>query len=509
MSHRTRRDESKMNKHIDSAIDPDAQQMIHFWENVIVEGIEEALFTVDREWRFTYVNHRARAIWGRTKEDLLGNVMWELFPTLIGGPFEPFYRQVMASGKSNHLEAFSRLTQAWYDVRVYPVPQGLIVYIQDITTRKHLEQALQASEMRLQALSDAALEGIVVHDTQVIIDANQAALHMCGYSSLNELIGLPLTHFVTPESWNKVQRYIAANSEEMYEFVLVHKDGSRFPVEGRAKWITYQGQMVRIGVFRDITLRKRAAAQFVQMQRLESVERFANGVAHDFNNLLNIILNSTELASLEVPLGNEAHALLHVTQEATRRGAGLIQQLLTFSRKQIPNLCVVNVNQVIHMLQPLLQRLLSDTTVLVVVPDPDLKRVRADVEHLEQILLNLAANARDAMPKGGTLTIQTGHTTFAQNDALRPADIPPGQYVRLSIQDTGIGMDEQTQCSVFEPFFTTKAPGKGTGLGLATVYGMVKEHGGSIECSSTVNHGTTFTIYLPQLEDTPVSLEPM
>ncbi|MEO7908368.1 MAG: PAS domain S-box protein [Roseiflexaceae bacterium] len=279
-----------------------------------------------------------------------------------------------------------------------------------------------------------------------------------------------------------------------------HIDGSWRWIEMQASAIRQQGHYYGILVGRDITERKHLEAQLMQSQRLESVGRLAGGVAHDFNNLLTAIMGNTDLARDSLPANHPARADLDEIGKSSERAAELTRQLLAFARRQIIEPHVIDLNQLLRDMDKLLRRLIGAHVDLIIRTAPDLWLVRADHGQIEQIVVNLAVNARDAMPGGGTLTIETDNVQLDHDYAHRHISVNPGRYVMLAVSDTGTGMDEQTQAQIFEPFFTTKAPGRGTGLGLATCYGIVKQHGGTIWPYSEPGHGSTFKIYLPQVE---------
>jgi nitrogen-specific signal transduction histidine kinase len=251
-----------------------------------------------------------------------------------------------------------------------------------------------------------------------------------------------------------------------------------------------------IGIVRDIAARKKLEAQLLQAQKMEAIGRLAGGIAHDFNNLLTAILGYTDLISGDprTPQGLQQDRL--AIRRASERATSLTRQLLAFSRRQILQPKTIDLNATINETDKMLRRLIGEDIQLVTILDPDLSKVRADPGQIEQVILNLAVNGRDAMPHGGVLTIETRNVTLDEEDA-RSWMIQPGPYVLLSMQDTGTGMDAGTQAHMFEPFFTTKEQGKGTGLGLSTVYGIVKQSGGHIMVRSEQGKGTVFRLYLP------------
>jgi PAS domain S-box-containing protein len=276
-----------------------------------------------------------------------------------------------------------------------------------------------------------------------------------------------------------------------------NSDGSWCWIDTQCSVVEYGGARYALCVGRDITERKRLEAQLLQAQKMESIGRLAGGVAHDFNNLLTAITGYAELALETLPPDADLRGDLEEIRKAGERATRLTRQLLTFARKQVIELKVVNLNTLILDLGKLLRRLLGENVDLVILPDPQLGLIRADAGQIEQVLVNLAVNARDAMPGGGKLTIETSNVVLDQEYTREHIDVSPGIYVLLVVSDTGVGIDEAVLPHVFEPFFTTKETGHGTGLGLATCYGIIKQHDGAIWVYSEPGHGTSFKIYLP------------
>jgi PAS domain S-box-containing protein len=262
------------------------------------------------------------------------------------------------------------------------------------------------------------------------------------------------------------------------------------------------GQMSHIaGVWQDITEWKRMEEQLLRSQRLEAVGRLAGGIAHDFNNLLTVIIGYAEVALSRIAPPNVFRDSLEDIRTAATRAAMLTNQLLAFSRRQVLQARVVDLNHILEGTESMLRRLIGEDVKLVMTLDPALRNVKVDPAQMEQVVMNLAVNARDAMPLGGTLTLETANVFLDQSDALRHLEVSPGHYVSMKVTDTGSGMDQQTLARIFEPFFTTKEVGKGTGLGLSTVYGIVKQCGGHIMVRSEPGAGTTFEIFLPATEE--------
>jgi len=268
---------------------------------------------------------------------------------------------------------------------------------------------------------------------------------------------------------------------------------------------------------RDVTKRKEveealrhSEEQLRQAQKMEAIGRLAGGIAHDFNNLLTAIKGHAELLLAEIDESSSKRADIEEIWKASERAAVLTRQLLAFSRQQVSQPRVLNLNDVVNEIGSMLGRLIGEDVELVLLPDPDLGYVMADPGQMEQVLMNLAVNARDAMPRGGRLTIETSNVELADDFPHRFAyDVRPGPYVMISVTDTGVGMDKEVQKRIFEPFFTTKEKGKGTGLGLSTVYGIVQQSGGYIWVDSRLGQGTTFKIYLPRVQAGPVEVEPV
>ena len=250
----------------------------------------------------------------------------------------------------------------------------------------------------------------------------------------------------------------------------------------------------------DVTERLRLEERIRQSQRLESIGRLAGGVAHDFNNLLTVINGYVEMLQSDASFGDAAGSALGEVRAAGERAADLTRQLLAFSRQQVVQPAVINLNSIVGATESFLRRLIGEDVRLVVQLAPDLGSVQADPGQMQQIIMNLAVNSRDAMPAGGTLLIETSNATLDETYHASHPEVQPGLYVMLAVTDTGEGIPPEVQSRIFEPFFTTKEPGKGTGLGLATVYGMVKSCGGWIWVYSEVKRGTTFKIYLPRTD---------
>jgi len=371
---------------------------------------------------------------------------------------------------------------------------------------KRNEQALRRSEARYRSLVQSSVYGIYRASLQGrFLDVNPALISMLGYASAEEVLLLDPEKdvFANPEEQSQLfEQFRNTGRLDGIEVKWKRKDGSTITVRisGRAVASEDEPADVLEAIAEDVTERRALEEQFRQAQKMEAVGRLAGGVAHDFNNLLMVVSGYAEviLSKLEIghPLADKARAI----QQAADRATTLTRQLLAFSRKQLLELKVVDVNAIVSDMERLLRPLIGENVELVAKLAPDAGYTRADAGQLEQVLMNLVVNAKDAMPEGGSLTIQTENVLIDDSSRRGQTFIRPGNYVMLSVSDTGMGMDRETQSRIFEPFFTTKEKGKGTGLGLSTVYGIVKQSGGYVMVHSELGRGSTFHIYLPQVE---------
>ncbi|HEY2409697.1 MAG TPA: PAS domain S-box protein [Polyangiaceae bacterium] len=381
------------------------------------------------------------------------------------------------------------------------------VVARDLSERRAHEKAREEAEARLHTFTDAAFEGLVLTDQGRIVDANARIAELLRLP-LPELIGRQVLDFVAPESRAGVEPRLASGSPQTYGHLCLRSDGSKVPVEVQAKTLEVAGRTLRVTAIRDVSERRSLEEQLRLAQKMESVGRLAGGVAHDFNNLLTVILSSVNFLSLGRRTLEEADDLQQITA-AAERAAELTGQLLAFARRQIVEPKVIDLNELVQGVDRMLRRMIGEDIALSTIPGAGLGRVRADPGQVEQVLMNLAVNARDAMQNGGKLTIETANVELGEDYARTHPEVFPGPYVMLSVTDSGVGMDAATQAHIFEPFFTTKPATKGTGLGLATCYGIVKQCGGSIWVYSEPGRGTTFKVYLPRVSATPETERPV
>ena len=475
-----------------------------------VEASGEAIFMTDARGAITYVNPEFVRVYGYTPEELIGRTTPRILKS--GGTsaeeYASFWRQ-LRSGQVVKREFVNRRKDGatvQIESSANPIVMnddlvGFLAVQRDVTARKATEAALRESESRYRALAEAAHDSIFIVDADARIEyANAVSLER--FQMKSDAIGKPLFDVFPRESaeemWKELSSVFSSGKRQYFE--------SRFETPSGDLWLgAWLVPLAReaaqtpavMGVARDITERKRLEREFTQAQKMEAVGRLAGGVAHDFNNLLTAILGYADLLLKAVGSDSNVASDLREIRNAGERASRLTRQLLTFSRKQAFSPKVINLNDVVGELQKMLARIIGEDIVLDVAMERQLADTKVDPSQIEQLLVNLVVNARDAMPRGGTIRIQT---TNAELDAVfcrRHDGATPGRHVALIVEDTGCGITVDTLAHVFEPFFTTKPAGKGTGLGLSTVYGIVKQSGGYITIDSEPGRGTTFTTYLP------------
>ncbi len=402
-----------------------------------------------------------------------------------------------------------------YSFLLVPIAEAgyVNIYSRDITELDQAERYLVASETRYRRLFESSKDGILILDagTGEIVDVNPY---------LGELLGFDLEYFLGKKLWEigLFKDIVASETAfvELQEKEYIRYDG--LPLEakdGRQVQVEFVSNVYRVDStkviqcnIRDVTARRSLEEQFRQAQKMEAIGQLAGGVAHDFNNIIMGMMGYTQLIVDRLPKESEEAECAREIYTTAERAAALTRQLLSFSRKQILATEVLDLNTVIDGFQKMLGRLLGEDIDLCIAPAPDLGMVKADPGQIEQVIMNLAVNARDAMPEGGKLTIETGNVDLDEEYAAQHADATPGPHVMLAVSDTGCGMDAATSKKVFEPFFTTKGLDEGTGLGLATVYGIVRQSGGTIHVYSEPGEGTAFKVYLPRIDEAPEVKKP-
>jgi len=376
--------------------------------------------------------------------------------------------------------------------------------------RRRAEEELRKSESMLSLLFEHNPLPTWLYDVETLrfLRVNQSAVGQYGYSQ-EELERMTILEICPGTERAKAETYLLemkAETEEHGFWLHLGKDGKTFEVELISHELLYAGRRVRLVVAQDISERRHLELQLRQAQKMEAVGRLAGGVTHDFNNLLMVIKGHTELLLGALAPGDSIARKIEQIDRSADRATTLTRQLLAFSRLQVLQPQIINLNSVVEEMGKLLPRLIGEDIELVLRPDQKLGTIRADASQMEQVIMNLAVNSRDAMPTGGKLLIGTRNCELDQSYTASHPLMKPGSYVLLDVTDTGTGMDEETQAHIFEPFFTTKEKGKGTGLGLATVYGIVKQSGGFIWVYSELGKGTSFKIYLPRVNEAEVHI---
>ncbi|MBU0993057.1 MAG: PAS domain S-box protein [Proteobacteria bacterium] len=479
----------------------------------MVANIGDVIAIISQTAINTYKSPNIERLFGWRPEDVVGKSTWDIvhpddlestqdfFGTLMREP-NAFgtteCRYKCKDGSYRWIEFTGSNLLHDQDIR------GILGNYHDIMERKQAEETLRESETRFKALHNASFGGIAIHDKGIILDCNQGLSEMTGYS-VNELIGMNGLLLLAEKSRDTVMTHILAGYEKPYEAMGLHKNGTEFPVRLEARNIPYKGKNVRTVEFRDITEQKRAEEErktlrdeLIQAQKMESVGRLAGGVAHDYNNMLSVILGYTELALDKVEPSESLYDDLKEIFKAAKRSTEITRQLLAFARKQTIAPKVLDINGIVERMFKMLRHLIGEDLDIVWRPASRLWPVKIDPSQIEQILANLCVNARDAIGGVGKVTIETQSMTCDKAFCDTHAGVSAGDFVVLAVSDDGCGMDKETLDNIFEPFFTTKDVNEGTGLGLATVYGIVKQNNGFINVYSEPGKGTTFRIYLPR-----------
>ncbi len=384
-------------------------------------------------------------------------------------------------------------------------PIGMASISRDITDRKRVEKALRLSEDKFTKAFRISPDAVNINRIRdgMFVEINEGFSRLTGYG-VEDIIGktsMDLDIWARSEDRAELLRRLEKTGEVLnFEAKFRKKDGRIDTGLMSARVIEMEGEKYLLTITRDISERIRLEERLRQAQKMEAVGRLAGGIAHDFNNLLTVIIGYCDVLLSRRNLEDPAVAEVREVRKAGETASALTSQLLAFGRKQVLNLRPTALNDLLSQMENMLRRMIGETIDLKTLLEPGLWTVRADVNQLQQVMMNLAINARDAMAGGGTLTIRTWNALVEEDSPARPPDCPPGPYVVLGVSDTGHGMDEATAREIFEPFFTTREPGQGSGLGLSTVHGIVRQSGGFIEVETRPGRGTTFKVFLPGVE---------
>jgi PAS domain S-box-containing protein len=480
---------------------------------LVAEHIQDAILLLDLEGRVVFTNRRGEELTGYTEAEYRNRPIASFLTpegaaeagarinaAKSGQAVDPFFETELVRRDGSKIWVEANVANVQKDGQL----MGRLAVVRDISSRRRAEAALRETSQTLRTLIDASPVAIISLDLAGRVRVwNRAAERMFGWSH-REVFGQPL--LTVPE--DKRTEFEAAGARNrrgkasIYETQRQRKDGSLVNVlTSTAAILDSEGRVAAtMAIIVDITEQKQLEEQLRQAMKMEGIGRLAAGIAHDFSNLLTVIAGRLYLLMSQLPAGHAMRGDLQLIEETGQRAAALTKQLLAFSRKQILAPVVLDLNDVVTSMKELLERVLREDIDLIIGLDPSLGHVLADQGQLEQVVLNLAVNARDAMPNGGQLVLETRNVEVDDTYVRQHVDLPPGPYVALAVTDSGIGMPAETLARIFEPFFTTKEVGRGTGLGLATAYGIVKQSHGHITVYSEPGHGTTFRVYLPKAE---------
>ncbi len=498
-----------------------------------LETIPDAIVAVESDGTIVQVNSQTEALFGYRRGELIGQKIEILIPRRYHGQHHQHRASYTHSPKVRRMGAGLDLqgrrrdgSEFAVEISLSPVSMGngtlVLSAIRDISDRKRIEEQLRRANQeldrksaqeigetraRMASIVDSSADAIIGKDLDGIITTwNRGAEAMYGYSA-DEVIGKNIALLTSKDRPDEIPQLLAriANGEsiEHYESVRVSKDGRHLNVSISISPIREAGGRIvgASAIARDITAQRHAEEHLRQAQKMEAVGRLAGGVAHDFNNILGIISACVELLRDRTQPGSDASQYIGNIRKAVERGTSLTRQLLAFTRKSTVQRQLVDLNVQLKNVAKLVRPLMGDDVEIVVAPRGDSAIIEIDPGQLDQIVLNLAVNSRDAMPRGGRFILETALVELDEIFIAQHRPMKAGHYILLAVSDTGIGMDQATVARIFEPFFTTKEVGKGTGLGLATVYGIVQQNGGHVWVYSEPGKGTTFRIYLPSAQD--------
>lgn len=474
----------------------------------IVESITDAFFTLDHNFCFTYLNNKSAELLESSIDELLGEVIWEKCTIGYHSPFAVHYRHAAQTQQALYFEEYFTPGNKWLDVRVYPSTDGLTIYFSDVTEKRKEQEQLKLLNTAVSRLNDIIIitkaESLDEQELKTVF-VNDAFEKLTGYSP-QEIIGKSPKILQGPKTdrreLNRIKTALRNKEAIRTQLINYTKSGMEYWIELEiVPLIDNNGECTHlVSVERDITERIEMEQRLRMSQKLEALGHLTGGVAHDFNNLLAVIMGNTEMLA-ELVSDSQHRPMIEMTLSAAQRGAELTRKLLSFARRQPLNPKLIDINQLATAMHALIRLTLPENIELKFVLSPDLGITKIDSAELDNALLNLVLNARDAMPNGGTLLVETANVVLDSHYSASHSDAKPSEYVMICVSDTGIGMTADTLRQAFEPFFTTKAVGKGSGLGLSIVFGFTKQSGGHPNIYSELGEGTSVKLYFPKVRD--------
>jgi PAS domain S-box-containing protein len=483
----------------------------------IFDNTGTAMLLIEEDMTISMANEEFIRNCGYSQSEVIGRMKWtQLVPSTEIARMSKQHRlrrnhieEALPSYEFCYKSKTGILRYALLNIQLIPGTKKSVASLVDITARRQAEKSLKNSEEKFRTLADATSLAIMMHQGDKWIYANRAATEISGYSE-EELYSMPFWGFVHPEDQGLIKqtgrkRQVGEIVPGAYEFRIITKSGEQKWVSLTGKRISYEDHPTALISVTDITERitsekekDKLESQLQQAQKMESIGRLAGGVAHDFNNMLSVIIGHTEIALMDMDKTNPVHSNIIEIRKAADRSADLTKQLLAFARKQTISPRILDLNDTMTGMLNMIRRLIGEDIQLKWQPGADLWPVSMDPSQIDQIIANLCVNARDAISGVGKMTIETENITIDEDYSASHAGFIQGEYARIAVSDNGCGMKKNTLDHIFEPFFTTKGVNEGTGLGMAMVYGIVKQNNGFINAYSEPDQGTTITIYLPR-----------